>query len=59
MEWMGRVPHAGETIERDGLRIEVLASDDMRVEQVRLSKAIPKAEHQTNAAQAMASEQEA
>jgi CBS domain containing-hemolysin-like protein len=54
MEWMGRVPHAGETIERDGLRIEVLASDDMRVEQVRLSKAIPQAEHQ-----AMASEQEA
>jgi len=54
MEWMGRVPHAGETIERDGLRIEVLASDDMRVEQVRLSKVIPQAEHQ-----AMVSEQEA
>jgi CBS domain containing-hemolysin-like protein len=54
MEWMGRVPQAGETIERDGLRIEVLASDDMRVEQVRLSKAIPKLEQQ-----AMVSEQEA
>jgi CBS domain containing-hemolysin-like protein len=39
MEWLGRVPHAGEAIERDGLRVEVLASDEMRVEQVRLSRA--------------------
>jgi len=39
MEWLGRVPHAGEAIERDGLRVEILASDEMRVEQVRLSKA--------------------
>jgi putative hemolysin len=38
MEWLGRVPVAGETIERDGIRVEVLASDEMRVEQVRLSK---------------------
>jgi CBS domain containing-hemolysin-like protein len=38
-EWLGRVPHAGEVIEREGIRIEVLASDEMRVEQVRLSKA--------------------
>ena len=37
MEWLGRVPKAGEVIERDGLHAEVLASDDMRVEQVRLS----------------------
>src|SRR5207248_9099204 len=37
-EWLGHVPKPGETIERDGLRVEVLASDDMRVEQVRLSK---------------------
>jgi putative hemolysin len=37
-EWLGRVPQAGESIERDGIRIEVLASDEMRVEQVRLSK---------------------
>jgi CBS domain containing-hemolysin-like protein len=37
-EWLGRVPRPGEAIERDGLRVEVLASDDMRVEQVRLSK---------------------
>jgi CBS domain containing-hemolysin-like protein len=39
MEWLGRVPKAGETIERDGLKAEVLASDDMRIEQVRLSRA--------------------
>ncbi len=38
MEWLGRVPKAGETIERDGIRAEVLASDDMRIEQVRLSR---------------------
>lgn len=37
-EWLGRVPQAGEVEERDGIRIEVLASDEMRVEQVRLSK---------------------
>jgi CBS domain containing-hemolysin-like protein len=39
MEWLGRVPKPGESIEREGLRIDVLASDDMRVEKVRLSKA--------------------
>ncbi len=38
MEWLGRVPKAGETIERDGIRAEVLASDDMRIEQVRLNR---------------------
>jgi CBS domain containing-hemolysin-like protein len=38
-EWLGRVPQPGETIERDGIRIEILASDEMRVEQVRVSKA--------------------
>ncbi|MCC6859706.1 MAG: HlyC/CorC family transporter [Bryobacterales bacterium] len=37
-EWLGRVPQAGETVERDGLRVEVLASNELRVEQVRLSK---------------------
>jgi CBS domain containing-hemolysin-like protein len=37
-EWLGRVPRSGETVERDGLRIEVLVSDDRRVEQVRISK---------------------
>jgi CBS domain containing-hemolysin-like protein len=38
MEWLGRVPKAGETIERDGIRAEVLASDDMRVGQVCLRR---------------------
>lgn len=37
-EWLGRVPKPGEVVERDGVRIEVLASDDLRVEQVRISK---------------------
>ena len=38
MEWSGRVPQPGESVERDGIRVEVLASDEMRVEKVRLSK---------------------
>ena len=42
MEWLGRVPKARETIERDGIRAEVLASDDMRIEQVHLSR-VPEA----------------
>jgi putative hemolysin len=37
-EWLGRVPKSGEFVERDGVRLEVLASDDLRVEQVRISK---------------------
>jgi putative hemolysin len=37
-EWLGRVPKAGEFVDRDGIRIEVLASDELRVEQVRLTK---------------------
>jgi len=37
-EWLGRVPQAGETVDRDGIRIEVLASDGLRVEQVRIVK---------------------
>jgi putative hemolysin len=38
-EWLGRVPPPGERVERDGICIEVLASNERRVEQVRLSKA--------------------
>jgi CBS domain containing-hemolysin-like protein len=38
-EWLGRVPLAGEFVERDGVRFEVLASDELRVGQVRISKA--------------------
>jgi putative hemolysin len=37
-EWLGRVPLPGEVVDRDGVRIEVLASDDRRVEQVRLTR---------------------
>jgi putative hemolysin len=40
-EWLGRVPRSGESIERHGIRIEVLASDELRVEQVRISKSEP------------------
>ncbi|MCS7314993.1 MAG: hemolysin family protein [Bryobacterales bacterium] len=37
-EWMGRVPAAGERLERNGILIEVLASNGLRVEQVRVSR---------------------
>lgn len=37
-EWLGRVPKAGESVERDGVRLEAKASDELRVEQVRISK---------------------
>ncbi len=37
-EWLGRVPQPGEVVERNGIRIEVLASDERRVEQVRISR---------------------
>jgi putative hemolysin len=40
-EWLGRVPANGESVEREGLRIEVLSSDDRRVAQVRLARASP------------------
>ncbi|MEO7146222.1 MAG: hemolysin family protein [Bryobacteraceae bacterium] len=37
-EWLGRVPQPGEAAERDGIRIEVLAANELRVEQVRISR---------------------
>lgn len=40
-EWMGRVPEPGETVARDGIRIEVLAANELRVDQVRISKPEP------------------
>jgi CBS domain containing-hemolysin-like protein len=40
-EWLGHVPEAGETIERHGVRIEVLAANELRVDQVRISKVEP------------------
>ena len=42
-EWLGHVPRVGETVERAGIRIEVLAGDDLKVEQVRVSKVEPAA----------------
>jgi CBS domain containing-hemolysin-like protein len=38
-EWLGHVPRAGEVVERHGVRLEVLVSGELRVEQVRISKA--------------------
>jgi len=38
LEWLGRVPHAGEAVERHGVRLEVLAADELRVQQVRLAR---------------------
>jgi putative hemolysin len=40
-EWLGRVPHVGETLEREGIRIDVLAGDELKVERVRVSKVEP------------------
>lgn len=37
-EWLGRVPQAGEFVERDGIHIDVLASDERRVERVRVRR---------------------
>jgi CBS domain containing-hemolysin-like protein len=37
-EWLGRVPQAGESLERDGIHIDVLASDELRVAQVRVRR---------------------
>jgi CBS domain containing-hemolysin-like protein len=42
-EWLGRVPMAGESVERDGIHADVLAGNELRVEQVRLRK-VPKAQ---------------
>jgi len=37
-EWMGHVPRAGEAVERGGIRLEVVAGDELRVDQVRVSR---------------------
>jgi putative hemolysin len=37
-EWLGHVPQVGESVERGGIRIEVLAGSERRVEQVRISR---------------------
>lgn len=38
-EWLGHVPRVGEVVEREGIRVEVLAGNELRVEQVRVSRA--------------------
>jgi len=38
-EWLGHVPTVGEEAERDGIQIKVLASNNLRVDQVRVAKA--------------------
>jgi putative hemolysin len=43
-EWLGRVPMAGESVERDGIHIDVLASDELRVAQVRVRRSQPVAQ---------------
>ncbi len=37
-EWMGHVPQAGEIVKRHGISLEVLASNGLRVDKVRISK---------------------
>jgi CBS domain containing-hemolysin-like protein len=39
-EWLGHVPAAGETTERDGISIQVLSANQVRVDQVRVAKAV-------------------
>lgn len=40
-EWTGRVPQTGERVERDGIRLEVLAGNEFRVDQVRITRLSP------------------
>jgi CBS domain containing-hemolysin-like protein len=39
-EWLGHVPEAGEETARDGISIQVLSSNHVRVDQVRVAKAV-------------------
>ena len=38
-EWLGRVPRVGEAAERDGIRIEIVAANDRRVDRARILRA--------------------
>ncbi|HZU23380.1 MAG TPA: hemolysin family protein [Terriglobales bacterium] len=38
-ELLGRIPASGETVERDGLRFEILQSSPVRVESIRITQA--------------------
>lgn len=42
-EWLGHVPAAGEVVAKDGILVEILAGNELRVEQVRLRK-VPKSQ---------------
>ncbi|MBM3737588.1 MAG: HlyC/CorC family transporter [Acidobacteria bacterium] len=48
-EWLGHLPTVGETVERDGVRLEVTASSDRRVSQVRVSRLAKPAEKEAHA----------
>ena len=41
-EWLGHVPAVGEEVEQDGIQIKVLAANHLRVEKVRVAKAVGK-----------------
>jgi magnesium and cobalt exporter, CNNM family len=41
-EWLGHVPAVGEEAEREGIQIQVLAANNLRVDQVRVAKAAAK-----------------
>ncbi len=37
-EWAGHVPHVGETVTHDGICVEILAGNELRVDQLRISR---------------------
>lgn len=37
-EWLGHIPQVGETVDREGIHMEVLAGNELRVERVRIAK---------------------
>lgn len=43
-EWLGRVPRPGESIAQNGLKLEILAANDRRVDRVRVSRSSPEEE---------------
>jgi putative hemolysin len=45
-EWMGEVPEVGAAVEQEGLRIMVLAADDLRVKRVRIARACDNGERE-------------
>jgi CBS domain containing-hemolysin-like protein len=49
-EWYGAVPKAGVVVEREGLRMEILAADDFRVDRVRIGASQTPAEPEAETA---------